>query len=113
MNLTDANTPYGYEPDDFAIVTENMRQEFTCIVEAVRPAAEVAWYVGNEAPNGGIVNNSTRENAKDPLLTDTVSTLSFIPRRINHYDDLECVASVDVAGVEPYTFRVKLEVQGM
>ena len=68
--------------------------------------------MGSEPPNDGIVNTITGKSPIDPLLTNTVSTLTFTPRRSDHFVDLKCVASVAVSEVLPFTFDVELEVQG-
>ncbi len=111
-NLTHPTTPGGFRPGDSATVDESAQEQFICVVTGSRPEPIISWSVGSGPPNEGVIDTVTDQNPGDPLLSDTTSTLTFVPRRQDHFHDLKCVATILVPGTSPYSFAVKLVVYG-
>ncbi|XP_071503374.1 uncharacterized protein [Diadema antillarum] len=63
--------------------------EAVCIADGSRPTLDIIWYLGNVQQTTGIVTTNA-PNAVDSELTDTTSTLTFIPTKDNYRQSLRC-----------------------
>ncbi|XP_041471365.1 vascular cell adhesion protein 1-like [Lytechinus variegatus] len=89
-------------------VFENVPVSITCKYVGFRPSGVISWKLGDKWLSDNISNFSIT-NKMDKTLSDAKSTLQKVPRRIDHYKILRCLAP---AGQMPLSEQVRLFVNG-
>ncbi|XP_077861926.1 uncharacterized protein LOC144342945, partial [Saccoglossus kowalevskii] len=102
-----SDTTNDYHTGSTVIVTSGESYTFTCTAGESRPESTITWYLGNTLMNANAP--TTTSNGK---LKTTIRSLTFIPERSNHNEQLKCTAGNDVTYPYKETYIV-LDVYGV